>query len=230
VSSAAKYLIVNADDLGASYGINRGIFEACNAGIVTSASLMVDMPASEDAAARLPEPSQLSVGLHVALTSKGGVVRVAARDCPAELERQFERFEQLMGRRPTHLDSHHNIHRDPRFREPFLLFARREGLPLREHSPARYFSSFYGQWDGQTHLEQIGVDSLIRMLESEVGAGVTELGCHPGYRDRGFRSSYGIERETELQTLCHPAVAARLEQLDIRLIGFADLATGSFTG
>jgi predicted glycoside hydrolase/deacetylase ChbG (UPF0249 family) len=63
-----------------------------------------------------------------------------------------------------------------------------------------------------------------------VGAGVTELGCHPGYRDRGFRSSYGIERETELQTLCHPAVAARLEQLDIRLIGFADLATVSFTG
>ena len=53
-----RYLIVNADDLGASASVNRGILEAHERGIVTSASLMVDMPASEEFASRSePAPS-----------------------------------------------------------------------------------------------------------------------------------------------------------------------------
>ena len=56
-----KSLIVNGDDFGASQGINLGILEAHEKGILTSASLMVDMPASTDARsaspARSPDPS-----------------------------------------------------------------------------------------------------------------------------------------------------------------------------
>ena len=46
-------LIVNADDLGRTSGINSGIFEAHRDGLVTSATLMVAYPAAEEAAARL---------------------------------------------------------------------------------------------------------------------------------------------------------------------------------
>ena len=42
-----KYCIVNGDDFGASHGIVRGILETHECGVLTSASLMVDMPASE---------------------------------------------------------------------------------------------------------------------------------------------------------------------------------------
>ena len=42
-----KYLVVNADDLGLSTGVNRDIAEAVEHGIVTSTSLMVRWPASE---------------------------------------------------------------------------------------------------------------------------------------------------------------------------------------
>ena len=46
-----RYLIVNADDLGRSPGVNRGVIEAHAGGIVTSASLMVRWPAAAEAAA-----------------------------------------------------------------------------------------------------------------------------------------------------------------------------------
>jgi len=54
-----RRLIVNADDFGQSPGINRGIMEAHERGIVTSVSLMVRWPAAVEAAAyarRLPGP------------------------------------------------------------------------------------------------------------------------------------------------------------------------------
>ena len=50
--TAPRSLIVNADDFGQSRGVNRGVIEAHERGIVTSASLMVRWPAAESADAR----------------------------------------------------------------------------------------------------------------------------------------------------------------------------------
>jgi predicted glycoside hydrolase/deacetylase ChbG (UPF0249 family) len=221
-----KYLIVNGDDFGASRGINRGILEAHRDGILTSTSWMAGMPAADAAAAESRRWPSLSVGLHAQFTNEAERPVVDFDDaatCRAELRRQFDRFVDVFGRPPTHLDSHHNAHRDPRLLPLFLELSRQHGLPLREHSPARYFSNFYGQWDGETHLEQVSVENLIRMLEVEAGDGVTELSCHPGYVDSEFRSLYAAEREAELRTLCHPSVRRFLEDRGIRLIGFGDL-------
>ena len=218
-----RYLIVNADDLGASIGVNRGILEAYERGVVTSASMMVDMPASEEFAARRQQAEGLSVGLHVTLTNEDAELLFATDRCRDELERQLVRFERLLGRPPTHLDSHHNVHLEDPLSELFLEVARERELPLRGFSPARYFADFYGQWDGETHLEQVSVESLGEMLETEVGPGVTEFGCHPGYPGDGFASSYLREREAELRTLLDPAVRARIEELGIRLLSFAEL-------
>jgi predicted glycoside hydrolase/deacetylase ChbG (UPF0249 family) len=65
--SAAKYLIVNADDFGQSPGINRGIIEAHEQGIVTSASLMTRWLAAGEAALYAKQFPKLSVGLHLDL-------------------------------------------------------------------------------------------------------------------------------------------------------------------
>jgi predicted glycoside hydrolase/deacetylase ChbG (UPF0249 family) len=221
-----KYCIVNGDDFGASRGINRGIIETHRYGILTSTSLMVNMPHTGEAVDSSRNWPDLGVGLHVAFTNESGepiVDFAASDDCRAELQRQLHRFEDLMSCLPTHLDSHHNVHRDARLLPHFLELAEEYGLPLREHSSVRYFSSFYGQWDGETHLEQISVASLVEMLESKVQDGFTELSCHPGYADPDFQSSYAIERETELQTLCHPFIRKKLVELQIQLISFQDL-------
>jgi chitin disaccharide deacetylase len=98
-------------------------------------------------------------------------------------------------------------------------------VPVRGHSRARHFSKFYGQWGGETHLEQIGVESLLRMLDTEVRAGVTELNCHPGYVEPGFPSSYAAEREEELRTLCDTQVHHAIIEKGIRLIGFRELSS-----
>ena len=222
-----KYLIVNADDFGASRGINRAIVELCERGVVTSASLMIMMPAADEAAALARDMPRLGVGLHVALTDEDGVELVDFDDperCGEAIAGQVRDFATRVGMLPTHLDSHRNVHRDPRLTPVFKEIAGRYGLPLREHCAARYFSNFYGQWDdGLMHPEWISIENLLRMLESELGDGVTELSCHPGYVGEDFRSSYDREREIEVQTLADPRLPAFLCANDVRLVNFRHL-------
>jgi predicted glycoside hydrolase/deacetylase ChbG (UPF0249 family) len=213
-----RWLIVTGDDFGFTSGVNRAIVQAHREGILTSTSLMVDRPACEEAVTLGRACASLSVGLHLELDPED------AERIPAELERQLARFLELVGAGPTHLDSHHDVHYDPRVLPHLLAFALRAGVPVRGHSRARHFSKFYGQWAGETHVEQIGVESLLRMLDGEVRDGVTELNCHPGYVEPGFPSSYAAEREEELRTLCDHRVHQALVEKEIRLIGFRELS------
>jgi len=211
-----KWLIITGDDFGMSPGINLGIVEAHHCGILTSASLMVNRPASEAAAALARDCPVLSLGLHLELDA------VDPERVHAELERQVARFVELVGALPTHLDSHHNVHHDPRVLPQVLAWTRRVAVPVRGYSEIRHVSKFYGQWDGDTHLEQIGVEGLLRLLDEEVRDSVTELACHPGYVEPGFPSSYASEREVELRTLCDEKVRRAILQRGIALIGFRD--------
>lgn len=213
-----KSLIVNGDDFGASRGINLGVIEAHEKGILTSASLMVDMPASADAAALGARHPRLGVGLHVVLPSHAGSAAVEA-----EVERQLERFAELTGRLPTHIDTHHNVHRANVLLPIFLAVAERHGLPLRGHCGVRPIGTFFGQWDGETHLEAVGSDALARIVASEVEDGFSELCCHPGHVDEELVSSYRDERQAELETLCDPSVAALLSEQEIRLVTFREV-------
>ncbi|MGA3209678.1 MAG: ChbG/HpnK family deacetylase [Terriglobales bacterium] len=68
-----RRLIINADDLGLTAGVNRGIFECLTQGVVTSATLMANAACSVDAAAAVSSPSFSagkplpSIGCHVVL-------------------------------------------------------------------------------------------------------------------------------------------------------------------
>ncbi len=219
-----KYLIVNGDDFGASRGINRGIMEAHQRGILTSTSLLVKTRFAEEAAMLAHTVPDLSVGLHADVRNELKESAEGSERLRESLRWQYNRFEELMGRPPTHLDSHHNVHLDSRTLPHFLEMAGEHGLLVRKHSQIRYFSKFYGQWSGRTHLEQVSVEKLSRMMKTEIGDGVTELCCHPGYADKDHQTSYGIERETELSTLCDPRVRRALAEQAIKLISYHDLA------
>ena len=62
-------LIVNADDFGLTRGVNLGIIEAFQQGIVRSTTIMAGMPAVEHAIALSKQNTRLKVGVHLCLTS-----------------------------------------------------------------------------------------------------------------------------------------------------------------
>jgi chitin disaccharide deacetylase len=176
----------------------------------------VDAPASADAAALAAEKPALGVGLHVVLADPGG----AEED---EIERQLRRFTELTGTLPTHIDTHHNVHLAERVLPAFLALAERHGLPLRGHCGVHHIPTFYGQWDGEAHPEAVSPAAFERIVADEVSDGFNELCCHPGRVDADLASSYTVEREAELLTLCDPSVAALLRENGVELATFRDL-------
>lgn len=221
-----RVLIVNADDLGYSDGINRGIAEAFDRGVVTSTSLMVDAPRAAEAVALARARPGLSLGLHVNFTNEEERL-VEFTDpvaCRADLLRQVARFEALVGRPPSHLDSHQHVHRGPVPRPIFREVAERLGVHLRDEPPVIYKGGFYGQWvHGVSEPDKVGVEFLSRMLREEFEGGVYELCVHPGYFDAAASFVYHRDRELELATLTDPRIGALLRELGIRLTGWREL-------
>lgn len=221
-----RVLVVNADDFGYSRGINRGIAEAHDRGIVTSTSLMVDAPHAVEAAALALGRPGLSVGLHVNFTNEEErLVEFNEPDaCRADLDRQLARFEALLGRPPTHLDSHQHVHRGRATRPVFREAAARLGVHLRDEPPVVYKGGFYGQWEhGKSDPDKVSVAYLERFLREEFTDGAYELCCHPGYVDPEARFVYHRDREWELATLTDPRIRALVGELGIRLVGWREL-------
>jgi len=223
------YVIVNADDFGESPGVNRGIIEAHERGIVTSASLLLDQPETDAAVALARQTPSLSLGLHVNLDGVGAELTGQERFEVQRraLERQFNAFTALTGSHPTHLDSHHHVHRQLNVARLFLELSSRYGIPLRGFSDVFYVGRFYGQrGPAKTEPTQISAEFLIGLL-GKIKRGFTEIGCHPGYQDAAS-DSYNWERELELRALTDPRAKAALTTLGIRLASYRDYraATG----
>lgn len=229
-----KYLVVNADDFGQSPGINRGVMKAHERGIVTSASLMVRWPGAAEAVEYARSHPELSVGLHLDFgewTFAAGawkpVYEVIPLDDPERAEqeilRQWEAFHRLVGRAPSHLDSHQHLHQRTPILPVVTHLARQGSVPVRGQTAGiRYCGDFYGQSaDGKPLAGAVGVEALVKILR-ELPPGWTELGCHPG-QGNDLETMYGVEREQEMATLCDPAVRAAVEVFGIELRSFCDL-------
>lgn len=220
-----KLLIVNADDFGASTGINRGILECHTQGAVTSASLMVTGRAVNEAASISRDHPSLGIGLHWDICGEDEREfdlsdEAAVRD---EFRRQLDAFHDLLGRPPTHIDSHRHVHRHDDVLPLFTQLAAALDVPVRGDGRVQYIGGFYAQWEWQiTNLEYVGVPFLEQLLRAEVRPGWTELGCHPGYRSPDFTSVYLDEREAEVRTLTDPRIGPVLAELGIRLVNFAE--------
>jgi predicted glycoside hydrolase/deacetylase ChbG (UPF0249 family) len=148
-----KNLIVNADDLGWTEGVNRGIVEAHRKGLVTSTSLLANGPAFAGAVAISRSNPELGIGVHLNLSDgsptapakevkgllgKGGeledapeslLLKIAGRKLQAhEVEHEWDAQVQKVrdaGIQPSHLDGHKHVHMLPGLFEIALRVAKR---------------------------------------------------------------------------------------------------------
>ena len=148
-----RRLVINADDFGLTSGINRGIAEAHERGVVTSATLMANGPQFEDAAQLAPRLPQLAVGCHIVMldgapilnpqlvpsllgpdkkelrSSWGTFARAAmmnelqADEIEAEAGAQIRKLQQA-GISVSHVDSHKHAHLFPKVLRPILRAAK----------------------------------------------------------------------------------------------------------
>ena len=151
-----RSLIVNADDLGWTEGVNRGIAEAHHHGIVTSASLLANGCAFESGVDLALTTPGLGVGVHLNLSDgppvadpetvtsmvndqgefaggpEGLLLRLARRSVALEeVEREWDAQIQKIrdtGIRPTHVDGHKHVHMLPGLFELALRLAKRHGI------------------------------------------------------------------------------------------------------
>lgn len=221
----ARYLVVNADDFGASTGINSGVIEAHTRGIVTSASVMVTGRAVPDAVSMARDHPDLALGLHWDVW--GEDEREFDLDDVAtvreEFRRQVDRFEYLFKRMPTHVDSHKHAHFSDDLMSVFRDLVEPIGVPLRGDGQVRFVGGFYAQWEWMvTNLEYVSVPFLQKLLSEEVVEGWTELSCHPGYQSPDHFSVYSHEREAELRTLTDPRIKVTIDELGVSLVSYSD--------
>jgi len=151
-----KNLIVNADDLGWTEGVNRGIAEAHRKGLVTSTSLLANGRSFNSALLVARTNPELGVGVHLNLsdgqpTAKpeevGGLLnasgdlgggpealllRIASRGLElVEVEREWDAQIQKVrnaGIAPSHLDGHKHVQMLPGLFEIALRLAKKHGI------------------------------------------------------------------------------------------------------
>jgi chitin disaccharide deacetylase len=221
----AKYLIINADDFGASPGVNRGIVESHQKGVLTSTSMMVTGNAVADAIELSRQNPELAIGLHFDVLGEDERV-MDTRNVEAmrvEFFRQLEEFHRVMERAPTHIDSHRHVHRQKQLFESFCEWTRPMNLPVRSAGEVVFKGGFYGQWVWKvTDLQHVSVEHLQRMIRDEVPVGFTEISTHPGFVGADYQAVYNIEREEEVRTLTDPRIRETIAEEGIALISYAD--------
>lgn len=248
-------LIINADDFGYSKAVNLGIVEAYQNGVVTSATMMTNMPGAAHAAALALENPGLGVGVHLVLDcgspvcenvpslvdEKGNFLKAEAieqfaeiADIETEYRYQIERVFAL-GLKPTHIDSHHHLHSHPKIYPLVEKIAGRYGLPIRKIAADLQHTSnvnlptapfFIHDFYGSDLTSEYFIELLNSVLPYETA----EIMTHPAYIDEPLLkgSSYALQRVRELAILTDNRVQKAIADNKIELVTYAEIANQFF--
>jgi predicted glycoside hydrolase/deacetylase ChbG (UPF0249 family) len=186
----AARLILNADDFGLTPGINRAVAELHAARALTSATLMANGPAFNDAVAIAQAHPTLGVGCHIVLTdglpvshpesiptllgSDGKTFRssladfliavlrgkVSEDDIAREALAQIQRLQRA-GIDVTHVDTHKHTHILPAVARPLLFVAERAGIGAIRNPFEQAWSLRIGR-SGFTRRTQVAIMARLR--------------------------------------------------------------------
>lgn len=208
-------LIMNGDDFGITHACNLAIIDCYKTGVMRSTSMMTNMTAAEEAAELMNGVPDLSVGLHLNLTVGSPIIsdldtitrdgqfskdifsnqkNIDLAQVRMEFNAQYNRFIELTGVKPSHINTHHCLEKIQGVKDIILDLAQREQLPVRGfiNSEERYVKGYdymipqvawiiKEDWSVPTSVSQIKELFSTEMLSSEA---VVEYCAHPGYVDR----------------------------------------------
>lgn len=243
-------LIVNADDLGLSRGVNYGILDAYETGIVSSASLMVNMPAS-DHAINLFKNKEIGLGVHLnvtlgkslgtcpLLTDQEGFFHRNQVLSEKTIEAIIEEFDLQIQKalannlKITHVDSHHHIHlQSEAIWIKTWALAQKYGLKIRCDRAYAYMTEDLLKGVQTTQAfsqdfydQRVHFNHLLFILESHLSKASLELMVHPGFLCGGLieRDSYQEMRVVEHSILTSKAIQGYLQEKNIELIHYGQL-------
>ncbi len=152
-----RRIIINADDFGLCDGVNQAVAQAHSDGVLTSATIMANMPAAEEAVKIAKKLPTLGVGVHLNLTEGRPISKDPCIDRLLDADGQFAKSPIMLsllslaghksreairaelsaqiqwvidhGLKPTHLDSHKHIHAFPALFSVICQLAGRFGIP-----------------------------------------------------------------------------------------------------
>ncbi|MEG0314597.1 MAG: chitin disaccharide deacetylase [Erysipelotrichaceae bacterium] len=231
-----KRLIINADDFGYDEAINYGIIKAYKEGIVSSTSMMANMPGFDHAIELYKKNNDIGIGVHLTLTCykpllkthKNIVNKDGNFDRPNLEQYDLEEvYNELCaqvdkcleaGLPIDHLDSHHHIHTLEYFKPVITKLIDKYKLPIRGgfeytnnyKNVAILNDKFYAK---DTTLE--GLKNICESLENNI----YDLMVHPAYVDAFLNnsSSYAINRINELEILTSKEAKQLIKDNDIEL-------------
>lgn len=246
-------VLLRADDLGYSKAINYGIAETVKSGIIKNVGLMPNMSAAEHGVS-LVAAATICIGQHTnicvgrpltspdkipSLVTESGEFkpsseyRVAKEDFVVldeallEIEAQYQRFLELVGRKPDYFECHAVSSKN--FFRGLEEAAKRHGLkyspmPLDDQPIMIGTTKIYMTMDA-TRPEYNPFASLKRMVMTAHPDGCDMMVFHPGFLDNYIlkTSSLTTPRTMEVDMLCDPATREWLEQNNVVLATYHDL-------
>lgn len=242
-------LIINGDDFGYSKGVNYGIIEGYKNGIVTSTTIMMNMPYVDHAMDLYKDFQGLGMGIHFVLTSYKpltGAKELIGEDgnmsmdfdkialCPEEVieEELRTQLDRLLGYgyKITHADSHHHVHRIPKVLKIMSHICREHGLAMRTVPAQRTTPEFnsniktaeefiWNFYDKEADFE------TFKKIVTETKVSTLEICTHPGFIDLHLKnhSNYVEGRIKELDVLTSDKVKKLISENNIQLINYGEL-------
>lgn len=245
---------MNADDFNLTRGVDRAILECHDRGIVSSTTFMANLPVASSTVHELKKRKKLGVGIHLNVTfSKPVLAKMKVRSLTAgqesfkklkeqlgklpssselfsEYAAQIQKFIKIFGKKPTHLDTHHQMHNHPFFLKVLSETAKKFQVPmrtscllnqpalLRKLKPPIVTDYFFGNLTPEGHWTHEPLETLLNNLPS----GVSEIMCHPGIVDKDLKavSSFTTGRAVEHRVFSSGFFRKILSDQGVRLVHF----------